>query len=68
MPLLLMGSGSRLIFVKASNNNSKTITMSDLYTEKIRRYADLVVPVSACPFGEPVDNLSLIHISQGIVR
>lgn len=34
--------------------------MSDLYTEKIRRNADLVVPVSACPFGEPIDNCPFI--------
>lgn len=34
--------------------------MSDLYTEKIRRNADLVVPVSACPFGNPVENCPFI--------
>ena len=34
--------------------------MSNLYTEKILRYADLVVPVSACPFGEPVSNCPFI--------
>lgn len=28
--------------------------MSSLYTEKIRQNADLLVPISSCPFGEPI--------------
>ena len=28
--------------------------MSDLYTEKIRQNADLLVPISECPFGDPI--------------
>ena len=28
--------------------------MSSINTEKIRQYADLINPISACPFGEPI--------------
>jgi len=28
--------------------------MSNLYTEKIRQNADLLVPISECPFGDPI--------------
>ena len=28
--------------------------MSDLYTEKIRQNADLLIPISECPFGDPI--------------
>jgi len=29
-------------------------------TEKIRQNADLLVPISACPFGEPIDECPFI--------
>ncbi len=29
--------------------------MSDFYTERLRQYADLVVPFTGCPFGEPIN-------------
>lgn len=51
---------ARATFCRSIKYISKTTPMSDLYTEKIRRNADLVVPVSACPFGEPVDNCPFI--------
>ena len=28
--------------------------MASLYTEKIRQNADLLVPISECPFGDPI--------------
>lgn len=34
--------------------------MSSLYTEKIRQNADLLVPISECPFGDPVDECPFI--------
>ena len=34
--------------------------MSDSYTEKLRQYADLVVPFTECPFGEPIHDCPFI--------
>ena len=38
--------------------------MSELYTEKIRLFSDLIVPVTACPFGDPIDNCPFILFHQ----
>lgn len=38
--------------------------MSDFYTEKLRQFADLVVPFTECPFGEPISNCPFIPIHQ----
>lgn len=35
--------------------------MSDFFTEKLRQYADLVVPFTGCPFGEPIDECPFIE-------
>lgn len=34
--------------------------MSSIYTKKIRQNADLVNPMSKCPFGEPIDECPFI--------
>ena len=38
--------------------------MSDFYTEKLRQYADLVVPFTGCPFGEPINECPFIEFHQ----
>lgn len=38
--------------------------MSDLNTEKLREYADLVVPFTGCPFGEPINDCPFISFHQ----
>jgi hypothetical protein len=39
---------------------AKTTNMDPLYTQKIRQNADLVNPMSKCPFGEPVADCPFI--------
>ncbi|MDD2306098.1 MAG: hypothetical protein PHP53_15460 [Prolixibacteraceae bacterium] len=34
--------------------------MSSLYTEKIRQNADLLVPISECPLGDPITECPFI--------
>jgi len=38
--------------------------MSDFYTEKLQQYADLVVPFTGCPFGEPIDECPFIEFHR----
>jgi hypothetical protein len=38
--------------------------MFSLYTEKIRRNADLVNPMSRCPFGEPIAECPFIQFYE----
>lgn len=38
--------------------------MSDFYTEKLRQYADLVVPFTDCPFGEPINECPFVVFHQ----
>ena len=38
--------------------------MSDFYTEKLSQYADLVVPFTRCPFGEPFNECPFIEFHQ----
>lgn len=38
--------------------------MSDFYTEKLRQYADLVVPFTECPFGEPIKECPFVEFQQ----
>ena len=38
--------------------------MSDFYTDKLRQYADLVVPFTECPFGEPINECPFIEFHQ----
>jgi len=38
--------------------------MRDAYTEKLLKYADLVVPATGCQFGDPVPNCPFILFHQ----
>jgi len=38
--------------------------MSDFHTEKLHQYADLVVPFTGCPFGEPINECPFIEFHQ----
>ena len=38
--------------------------MSNLYTEKLRHYADLVVPFTGCPFREPMNECPFVEFHQ----
>ncbi len=38
--------------------------MSESYTEKLRQYADLVVPFMGCPFGEPIIECPFVEFHQ----
>lgn len=38
--------------------------MKDTYTEKLSKYADLVVPATGCAFGDPIDNCPFILFHQ----
>lgn len=38
--------------------------MSDFYTENLKQYADLVVPFTGCPFGEPIDECPFIEFHR----
>lgn len=38
--------------------------MPDFYTEKLQQYADLVVPFTGCPFGEPIDECPFIEFHR----
>ena len=38
--------------------------MSGFHTEKLRQYADLVVPFTGCPFGEPITECPFIEFHQ----
>jgi hypothetical protein len=54
MPLLQVGySASFFLAIISVTYPTKTINMVSLYTQKIRQNADLVNPMSKCPFGEP---------------
>ncbi|WP_318348563.1 hypothetical protein [Aquipluma nitroreducens] len=38
--------------------------MTDAYTEKLLKYADLVVPATGCQFGDPIPNCPFILFHQ----
>ena len=38
--------------------------MSDFYTEKLRQYADMVVPFTGCLFGEPIKDCPFIQFHK----